>query len=228
MEAHEGICKLIGELTLDSLLVNVLRHCVVDVEQRYRGSCDTCTDVFGKSTVDIDLAGNGNAAGSQSAVYVARLKTELGRESGPALVGKGDIFPCTPVVLSPVKQGKLELSQTGKELRIGVSLDAELRGHVLNYVIDPRIALMLPVGNKKVELTVFLNLNSDVIKCLDRGIACEEVLRARSECDYLKSLKSYDRPGKRDEIKGHGRKLRSGTHGILGDVGLKLPESQVI
>ena len=132
------------------------------------------------------------------------------------------------MVLSPVKQCKLELSQTGKKLRIGVSLDAELSSHVLYDAIDSRIALMLPVGDKEIELTVFLNLNSDVIKCLDRGIACEEVLRARSECDYLKSLKSYDRPGKRDEIKGHGRKLRSGTHGILGDVGLKLPESQVI
>ena len=63
VEAHEGVGELIGELALDVLLVEVAGHGVVDVEQRDRVLADAHAYILAQRAVDVDLAGDGDAAG---------------------------------------------------------------------------------------------------------------------------------------------------------------------
>lgn len=92
VEAHEGIGQLVMELAGDVLIINVLGHAVVDVQQGDGVAGGTHADVLGQGTVNIDLAGHGDAAAGKAGVDVARLKPELRRESGPALIGKSNIL----------------------------------------------------------------------------------------------------------------------------------------
>src|SRR5699024_1400527 len=85
VEAHEGVGKSIAESGNVVLIVDVLRNAVVDIEKSYRIAGEAYAYVLGESAVDIDLAGYGNSAGSETAVYIAGLKAELAGECRPAL-----------------------------------------------------------------------------------------------------------------------------------------------
>ena len=61
MESHECIGELIRELALDGLLVHILGYGVVDVKKCNDVLTYDSTDELGKTSVDINLAGYGNA-----------------------------------------------------------------------------------------------------------------------------------------------------------------------
>ena len=88
VEAHEGVGELVAVLADDVLVVDVLWYRVVDVEQSNCVVACAHTDVLRESTVDVNLAGTRNTAAYETAVYVARLETELAWECRPALVGE--------------------------------------------------------------------------------------------------------------------------------------------
>ena len=91
VEAHEDFLLGIGVagelLALDALLVHILRHGVVDVEQRHSILTDAGADVLRQCAVDIDLASHGYATTRQTAVHIAGNEAEHGLEGRPALVG---------------------------------------------------------------------------------------------------------------------------------------------
>ncbi len=101
MEAHERIAELVVVFALDILFVKVLRNTVVDIEQSDGIACHAGADVFAQRAVDVNFAGNRNAAAYQTAVYIAGLKAEFLRECRPAFVGKRDIFAGALVLLLP-------------------------------------------------------------------------------------------------------------------------------
>ena len=74
MEAHEGVGQLIVKLAADVLVIDVLRHAVVDVQQGDGVTGGADADVLGQSAVDIDLAGDGDAAADKAGVDIAGSK----------------------------------------------------------------------------------------------------------------------------------------------------------
>ena len=115
MEAHEdlflGVAVASKLLALDALLVHILRHGVVDVEQRYGILADTGSDVLTQSAIDINLTGYGDTTTGQTAVHVARHETEHGLEGRPALVSHSHELTRALVSLDPVGQCQLILSE---------------------------------------------------------------------------------------------------------------------
>ena len=155
MEAHEDILRrvLVAEelLALDALLEHVLRHRVVDVEQRDGILCDAGAYEFRQSSVDVYLARHGNAAAGKTAVHVAGHETELRLEGGPALVGHSHELAAAFVSLYPVEQRQLILCELRKHLRNLVAV-AQFLSHVLHHLVDARVALMLLEGLQQVKL----------------------------------------------------------------------------
>ena len=61
VEAHEGIGELVVVLARDALVVEILGHRVVDVEERHRILRNDRADELGKCAVDVHFAGDGDA-----------------------------------------------------------------------------------------------------------------------------------------------------------------------
>ena len=77
METHECICQLVIISSLDVLIINVLRNRVVDVKECNSILRNAKSDVLAECSVNINLTGYRNSSGSKTAVYIARLKSEL-------------------------------------------------------------------------------------------------------------------------------------------------------
>ena len=60
MEAHKCICQLVIKFTLDFAVIHGGGHRIVNVKQCYGITCNTGTDLFGKSTVNINLTAYGD------------------------------------------------------------------------------------------------------------------------------------------------------------------------
>ena len=155
MEAHEDFLLGIGVagelLALDALLVHILRHGVVDVEQRHSILTDAGADVLRQCAVDIDLASHGDATTRQTAVHIAGNEAEHGLEGRPALVGHSHELARTLVSLDPVGQRQLILSQLRQHTG-NLIASAQLSSHILHDVVDARVALVLLEGFEQVEL----------------------------------------------------------------------------
>ena len=149
MEAHEGVMQGVVVLALDVLVIDVFRNAVVDVEQRHRVAGQAGADVFAQRAVDIHFAGYRDPAGSQAAVDVAGLETELGREGGPALVGKGHILPGALVGFRPVEQGQFKLSHALAHLGIILAF-AHFLGHIGGDFSDALVAGVLFVADQQI------------------------------------------------------------------------------
>ena len=150
MEAHEGISQLIIILALDVLIIDLLRNRVIDIEQCNGIVRSTHTDVLRERTIDINLASYRNAAANETAVYIARLETELAWECRPALVSECYILARTLVSLCPVEQCQLKLCHSATEVRI-VAAFAHLLGHISANLVDTWVVLVLLVSYEKVE-----------------------------------------------------------------------------
>ena len=227
MEAHEGIGQLVVELPGNILVINVLRYAVIDVQQRHGIAGGTDTDVLAQRTVDIDLAGNGDAAAGKAGVDIARLKPELGREGGPALVGKGNIFFAALMVLGPVQQGQLKLRHTGKQVGIVAAL-VHFGSHIGADVGNAGVIGVFFVENQQVELGVFLNLDAQLIQALDGSIAGKEVLRAGTEGDDLQIAHTQKRAGNRHKFRHLIGNFFGSADGVLRNIGAQMPHPQVV
>ena len=58
VEAHESVLNIIVKLAGDVLIVDILGHGVVDIQQSHRILGNTRADVLRKGTVNIDLTGH--------------------------------------------------------------------------------------------------------------------------------------------------------------------------
>jgi len=227
VEAHERIGKLVIVLALDVLIVDVLRNGVVDIKKGDRVTGYAGADVLGKCAVDINLAGYRDTAACETAVYVARLETEGLGECRPALVSESNILAGTLVLLSPVKERKLELRHALVHLRIVATL-THLSCHVSANLRDTRIICMCLVSYVQVKLGVLLDLNAKLIETLDGSVASEEVLRTRSEGDDLEVLNTDDSASDRNEVADHLRDVVSGSYRILRNIALEVAHSEVV
>ena len=77
MESHECICKFVIIFSFDIFVIDILRNGVVDVKQCNCVIGDAESDVLAECSVDINFAGYLDASGARTAVYIARLKSEL-------------------------------------------------------------------------------------------------------------------------------------------------------
>ena len=227
VEAHKGVGQGVIELALNLLFPHLRRDGVVDVEDGDGILGDAGADVLGERAVDVDLAAHGNAAGSQTGVHIAGLKAELLRESGPALVGKGDVLARALVLLRPVEQGQLKLRHALQKLGIIAAL-AHLGGHVRANSGDALIAIMSLVADQQVKLGVLFDLHAELVQALNGRVAGEEILRARSEGDDLQVLQSDDDPGDRDKLGNFVGQLPGGTHRIFRNIALQMAHAQVV
>ena len=217
MEAHEGIGELVIGGVLDLLLVHVLGHGVVDVQERGRSARDAAEDVLRNRAVDVHLAGNGDTAARQAAVDVAGHKAELRLEGRPALVGKDIILGRALVGLGPVEQGDLVLRELGQDAGVGV-VRAELLGHVGRDFCDARIVRVVVKGREQVQLGVLLDVDAQVEQGLDGRVAGDEVVGARAEGEDLEVAQADADRRDRDELADHRGDLVRRAHGVLGDV----------
>ncbi len=227
VEAHERIRQLVIEFSSDVLLEDLLRHGVVDVEERDGVARDDLADELGQCPVDIDLAGDRDALARQTAVDVAGNEFEHRLESGPALRRQRDVLSIALVRLDPVLQRQLILGQPRQDLRLLVAA-SEILLHILHHIRDPLVALMVQEGLIQIELGVLLDLYAQIVKLLDRRIAREEILRARTEGNDLQILKCIDRPRHRKEVVDHVRALLRVAHRVLRNIRLHVAELQVV
>ena len=227
VEAHEGIGKLVVELAGDILVVDVLGHAVVDIQQSDGVAGNAHTDIFAQGTVDIHLAGDRDAAADQAAVHIAGLKAELGRESRPALVGKGHILLAALVGFGPIQQGQFELGHAGQQVGVILAL-AHLGGHVGADLGDAGVVGVLFISHQQIQLGVFFHFHAQLIQALDGGIAGEEVLRTGAKGDDLEVFHAQHGPGNGQKLRYLVRQFLGGAHGVLGDVGFQVAHTQVI
>ncbi len=141
MEAHERIRELVRELAFDGFLVHILRHGVVDVQQRDDIVADCLTDELAERAVNIHFAGNGDAAPRQTAVYIARHEAELRLESRPAFSGNRHIFTIPFVLLNPIQKRELILRELRQNLRLVVA-GAELCFHIFDDIRNTGITVV--------------------------------------------------------------------------------------
>ena len=66
MEAHEYISLTIICLIFDFTLIHISWDGIVDIEKSNRTICDTCSDILGESSVDIDFTRNWYSTGSKA------------------------------------------------------------------------------------------------------------------------------------------------------------------
>ena len=227
MEAHKCICKLVVLELILLLIIDVLRYRVVDVKESNSIIADADTDILGKSAVDINFAGYRNTTGSKTAVNIARLESELGRECRPALICKCYILSGTLVSFCPVKKSKFELSHTSAHLRIVLTF-AHFFGHIFADLRNTRVILVLLIRNEKIELGILFDLNAQLIKTLDRCITSEEVLRTWTKCDDLKILNANNRTSDRYEISDHFCDIFSCSDRIFWNISVKMSHTEVV
>ena len=202
MEAHEGVLDIVVKLAGNVLVVDVLGHGVIDVQQGDGVAGDAGTDVLAQSAVNIHLAGHRDTPGGQAGVHIAGLKAELLGEGGPALVGKGHILPGTLVLLGPIQQGQLKLSHPLQQVGIGAL--AHLLLHVGHHLGDALVTGVGLVGHQQIQLGVLLHFHSQLIQALDGGVAGKEVLGTGAKGDDLQVLYADDGPGDGEAVAGHG------------------------
>ena len=136
-------------------------------------------DVLAQGAVDVDLAGDRDAARGQPRVDVAGDEAEIALESRPALVGEDAVLRRAEVRLHELEQGHLELGQLVEDVGVVVA-GAEFLGHVGGDGLDLGIALGLAEDVVEVELAVLHDLDAEVVEGLDRRVAGQEVLRPRA------------------------------------------------
>ena len=227
VEAHEGIGQAVIKLACDVLIINVLGHAVVDVQQGNGIAGSAHADVLGQSAVDINFAGNGDAAAYQAGVDIAGLKAELRGECRPALVSKSNVLLVALVCICPVQQGQLKLSHAGQQVGIVVAF-AHLGSHVLADILDARVICMLFVGNQQVQLAVLFHFNAQLVQALDGCVAGKEVLRAGAEGDDLQITHTQQGAGDGNELDHLVSDLISSADGVFGDVALQVAHTQVV
>ena len=228
VEAHEGVGEDIGELAGDLSVEELLRDTVVDVQQRDGVIGHAGAHVFGQGAVDIHFAAHRNAAGGQAGVDVAGFEAELLREGRPALVGKGHELAGALVRFRPVQQGQFKLRHAREHIRVAVAADAQFLRHIIADGGDAFVTGVFFVGDEEVQFTVLFHFHAQFIEALDRGVAGEEVLRARTEGDHLQSLQAQDTAGDRDEFADHLSAFFSRSHRVGGDVGAEMAHTQVV
>ena len=160
MEAHEGIFLGIVRRRFDIRFVEIAGDGVVDVKQGDGVAAGTHADVFADGAVNVDFAGDRDAAGYETAVDVARFKAELGREGRPAFIGKSYILTRAFVRFSPVEESQFVLCHAGQEVRPGVSVFAEFFRHIGDDVGNARIVFVSLIRYEKVEFGVFFDFNA--------------------------------------------------------------------
>ena len=191
VEAHEGFRQAVIVLALDALVIHRGRHGVVDVQQGHGRAGHADADVLGQHAVDVHFAGNRDAHAGQTAVDIAGHELELGLEGRPALVGKGHVLTGALVLLSPIQQGQLILSQPGQNARVGI-VAAQFFFHFLHLGGDAGIVGMLVVGRQQIQLGIFFHGHAQIVQRLDGRVAGQEVIGTGTEGDHLQALQAQN------------------------------------
>ena len=129
--------------------------------------------------------------------------------------------------LRPVQQGQLKLRHTGKQVGVVAAL-AHFGGHIGADLGNAGVIGVFFVGNQKIQLGVFLNLNAQLIQALDGRIAGKEVLRAGTEGDDLQIAYAQNRAGDWHKFCHLIGNFLGSADGVLGDVGAQMPHPQVV
>ena len=228
VEAHEGIRELVIELALDGFVIHIVRNGVVDIQKSNLISGDAQSDVLGKSSVDIYLAGYRNALAHQAAVDIAGNELEHILECRPALGGQSNVLAIALVSLSPVKKSQLILSKLPEHFRLLACLIVHFLSHIRSNLSDSLIVFVLLIGLEQIQLGLFLNLDVQVVQLLDRSVACQEVGRAGSEGNDLQVGQTVCYACNRKEVMDHVCALFRIAYRIIRDVALCIAKSQVV
>ena len=225
VEAHEGIGELVIEAAPDGLIVHVVRHGVVDIQQGHFILAHAKTDVLGKCSVDINFAAYRDTLFHQAAVHIARYKFEHILECRPAFCRHGNIFAIALMLLCPVEKRQLIGCQFFKHI-------TALRVHFLCHIFDnfrnSLVIDMFLIGFEQVQLRFLLDFNAEVVELLDRSVACQEICRPRSERDNLQIGKTDGYSCYRQEVVNHIRAFVRIANRIVRDIGLHVAKRQVV
>ena len=78
------------------------------------------------------------------------------------------------MLLHPVKKCQFVLGQLRQDLRLLITFP-QFFFHICHNIRDSRVTLMLVKGLEQIQLRVFLDLHTQIVKLLDRRIACQEI-----------------------------------------------------
>ncbi len=227
MKAHEEVGRLVRADPLAGGLIHVNRDAVVDVEKGGWKLGRAGRHVLAQGAVDIDFAGHRDAPGRQPRIDVAGDEPEVFFEGGPAFVGEHPVFGSAQLVLHKLEQGDFVLGQLLDQ--VGVSqARAELRFHFPGGRLDSRIPLGCQENIIEVELAVLHDLDAEVIKRLDRGVAGQKILRPRAEGKNLELPQAQDDPGHRQKPGDHIGHLGRPPDGIFGNKRIQTPQADVV
>ena len=174
MESHKCIFLCIWEFCFNALFIHICRYCIIDVEECNCILADNSSDELAECSVNINLTGYRDSLCCQTAVYITWNESELCLECRPAFSCACNVFSVSSVLLNPVFQSNLILSQFRKDLRFLISC-SELFFHLFYNGRNSLITFMFVISLEKVKFRVFLNFNSDIVKLLDWCITCKEV-----------------------------------------------------
>ena len=180
VEAHEGLIVIVRVLIVDRLLIHVIGHGVVDIQQSDNVLADTGADKLAQAAINIHFTGYGDSHTSETAVHIAGHKAELRLERGPAFSGDGHIFTVALMLRHPVFERDLILRQLCQNFRLFIAR-TKLLFHLLHNRRNPFVPRMLVEGFKQIKLRVLLDLHAQVIELFDRCVACQKVQRTRAE-----------------------------------------------
>ena len=228
MESHKGIRQCIVKFSFNRCFPHGCRYGIVDIQKCYCIFADAGTNVLTQRAIDIDFAGNRNSAACQTAVDVARFKSELLRECRPAFICKRHILARPFMCLCPVKQCQLELCHTWEHLRISISGHAQLFCHIVADFLNSRIVGMCFEGDQKIQLGILFDLDAKFVKPFDRCVAGKEILWSRTKGDDLQIFQSQYSSCNRNKIFDHSRDIFCGSDRIFRNVCFDLPHAQIV
>ena len=102
MESHKCVFQCVIIFSLNISLIHIFWNRVVDIQQCHCILADNRSNVLAESAVNINLAGNRNTLGRETAVYITWNKSKLGLECGPAFSCDSHILAVSLVSLYPV------------------------------------------------------------------------------------------------------------------------------
>ena len=227
VESHKSIFVGVGILSFNLFFVHIRRNIVVDIQQSHRILADYSTNKFTQRPVNIYLAGYRNPLCGQTAVHIAGHKTELSLECRPALARDRYIFAVSLMVLDPVLQCNLILRQLCQDRRLLIT-GAQFFFHFFYNCRNPLVSCMLIKCLKQIQFRVLLNLHTQIVKLLDRSVACQEIQRTGTKADDLQAAQADDRSCNGTKFCDHIRTFFCCPDGIFRNICFHIAQLQIV
>ena len=227
VESHKCIFVCIIIFSFDFTFIHICRYGIVDIQQGYSIVTYHCSDKFTQCAIDIHLTGYRDASSGQTAVHIARNKTELRLERRPAFSCDGNVFSGSFVCFDPVKESQFILCQFWKNGWFVVSIP-QFFFHICNHCRDSFVSVMFVECFEQIQFGVFFDLHTQVEQLFDRCITSHKVLRTRTESDNFQIFQTNNGSCNRNKLFHHLSDFFRCSYRIFRDICFQIAKLQVV